>query len=162
MERAGRCSSGGPAGLRLVRFASALGRGGGSLGVVSAVWATGRRLASLATPIGVVTRRRARTGCRVLARAIGQRTRPLVQPPRQLLELLARHRREVCPLHIVQVGVKSARHARRKILFAPIRKPAARLSDDDRIRLIAPVQNRWGVNGYPPPRTVSFSDAMTK
>src|SRR5271170_897670 len=138
----------GPAGLHLVQFASALGRGGGSLGVVSAVRATGRRLASLATPIGVVTRRRPRTGRRVLARAVGQRTRQLVQPPRQLLELLARHRREVCPLHIVQVGVESVRHARRRILFASIRKPAARLSDDDRIRLIAPVRTRGGVNGY--------------
>src|SRR5271167_685020 len=138
----------GPAGLRLVWFASALGRGGGSLGVVSAVWATGRRPTSLATPIGVVTRRRARTGRRVLDRAVGQRTRQLVQPPRQLLELLARHRREVCSLHIVQVGVESARHARRRILFASIRKPAARLSDDDRIRLIAPVRTRGGVNGY--------------
>jgi hypothetical protein len=86
-----------------------------------------------------------------------------VQPPRQLLELLARHRREVCPLHIVEVGVESARHAKRRILFAPIRKPAARLSDNDRIRLIAPVQTRGGVNGYArslqvPPRMSRWTD----
>src|ERR1019366_6041649 len=70
-----------------------------------------------------VARWRTRTGRRVLARAVGQQTRQLMQPPRQFLKLLARHHREVGPLDIVQVGVESARHPRRRILFAPTRKP---------------------------------------
>src|ERR1019366_803201 len=74
-----------------------------------------------------VARWRTRTGRRVLARAVGQQTRQLMQPPRQFLKLLARHHREVGPLDIVQVGVESAKHPRRRILFAPTRKPASPL-----------------------------------
>ena len=110
--------AGGLAGLPLFRLAGALGRGdGGSLAAAFG------RLASRLTSIGVVARWRTRTGRRVLARAVGQQTRQLMQPPRQFLKLLARHHREVGPLDIVQIGVESASHSRRRILFPPTRKP---------------------------------------
>ena len=40
---------------------------------------------------------------KILARAVGQQTRQLMQPPSQFLELLARHPREVGALDIVQL-----------------------------------------------------------
>ena len=113
--------AGGLAGLPLLWLAGALGRGGGGSLAVAA-FARGRPTSRLAS-IGVVARWRTRTGRRVLARTVGQQTRQLMQTPRQFLELLARHRREVGPLDIVQVGVELARHTRRRILFAPTRKP---------------------------------------
>jgi hypothetical protein len=115
--------------LVLIRLAGALRRGGGSLGVVAR--ASRGRFASRITPIGVVARRRTRTGRRILARAVGQRPRQLMPPPRQVLKLLPRNDREVGPLYIVQVGDESARHARRRILFAPTCKAADRLSGGD-------------------------------
>ena len=106
------------------------------------------RFASLLTPIGVVARRRTRTGRRILARAVGQRTRQLAQPPRQFLKLLARHRRKVGSLDIVQVGDESARHSRRRILFAPVRKPRDRRSNESRTRRHGAAQKLGDVNGY--------------
>src|SRR5271155_3625924 len=118
-------------GFLLASFARVLGRGGGRR--CAAVPVGGRWLSSLAAPIRIIARGRARTGRRVLARAVGQRTRQLTPPPRQLFEFLARHRREVCPLDIVQVRGESGRHARRRIAFAPNRKPSARRSHGNRL-----------------------------
>ena len=109
-------------GLVLVRLAGFLGRSVGRIGG-GAVRVGGNRFASLFTPIGVVARRRTRTGRRILARAVGQQTRQLMQPPSQFLELLARHPREVGALDIVQLGGELARHIERRIPFAPKRKP---------------------------------------
>src|SRR5271168_1899182 len=133
--------AGGLGGLLLASFAGVLGRGGGWR--CAAVPIGRGRFSSLAPPIRIVARRRARTGRRVRARAVGQRTRQLAPPPRQLFEFLARHRREVCPLDIVQVRGESARHSRRRIAFAPKRKPSARRSDGNRLRSLT-----WDVNGY--------------
>ena len=108
-------------GLGLVRIAGFLGRSAGRPGG-GAVRAGGSRFASLFTPIGIIARRRTRTGRRILARAVGQQTRQLVQPPNQVLELLARHPREVGALDIVQLWGESARHRERRIPFAPKRK----------------------------------------
>src|SRR5277367_273781 len=137
--------AGGLAGLLLARIAGFLGRGGGRLAAAR----TGRGgLSSLAAPIGIVARRRTRAGRRVLAQAVGQRARQLVLPPSPLLDLLARHRGEVGSLDIFQVGVESARHARRRILFAPTRKPSTRSSDRDRPHFATEANLGWGVNGY--------------
>src|SRR5271154_5311814 len=139
--------AGGLAGLLLARIAGFLGRGGGRLAAAR----TGRGgLSSLAAPIGIVARRRTRAGRRVLAQAVGQRARQLVLPPSPLLDLLARHRGEVGSLDIFQVGVESARHARRRILFAPTRKPSTRSSDRDRPHFATEANLGWGVNGYLP------------
>ncbi len=119
----------------LVRLAGFLGRSVGRLGG-GAVRIGRNRFASLLTPIGVVTRRRTRTGRRILARAVSQQTRQLMQPPSQFLELLARHPREVGALDIVQLWGESARHIERRIPFAPKRKPPSRRSDRDRLSLI--------------------------
>lgn len=51
----------------------------------------------------VVARRRVRTDPRLLARALGQQTRQLMQQPSQVLKLPARHRREICP-HLYDPG----------------------------------------------------------
>src|SRR5271155_1067007 len=68
----------------LVRLAGFLGRGAGSFGLAAAVWAIRAPSASPVTSIGVVARRRARTGPGVLARPVGQRARQLMQPPSQV------------------------------------------------------------------------------
>src|SRR5208282_4112248 len=93
----------------LVRLAGFLGRSVGRLGG-GAVRIGRNRFASLLTPIGVVTRRRTRTGRRILARAVSQQTRQLMQPPSQFLELLARHPREVGALDIVQLWGESGNY----------------------------------------------------
>jgi hypothetical protein len=112
----------GLAGLVLVRSAGLLGPDVGRIGG-GAVRVGRGRFASLFTPIGVVTGGRARTRRRILARAVGQRFRQLAPSPSQILKLASRHRREVCPLDIVQLWDESARHIERRILFAPKRKP---------------------------------------
>src|SRR5208337_1629010 len=99
-----------------------LGRSAGGIGA-AAVRRDRNRFASLFSPIGVVTRRRPRTGRRILARAIGQRSRQFMQPPSQFLKLLARHPREAGALDIVQLWGESARRIKRRIPFAPKRKP---------------------------------------
>src|SRR5271165_7592833 len=57
----------------LVRLAGFPGRGGGSFGLAAALGAIRAPSASPVTSIGVVARRRARTGPGVLARPVGQR-----------------------------------------------------------------------------------------
>src|SRR5208337_2154477 len=109
-------------GLVLVRLAGFLGRSVGRTGG-GAVRVGRNRFASLFTPIRIVARRRSRTGRRILARAVGQQTRQLMQPPSQFLELLARHPCEVGALDIVQLWGESARHIERRIPFATKRKP---------------------------------------
>src|SRR5208283_2059558 len=64
--------AGAPGGLVLVRLAGFLGRSVGRIGV-GAVRVGRNRFASLFTPIGVVARRRTRTGRRILARAVGNK-----------------------------------------------------------------------------------------
>ncbi len=136
---------GGPIVVRLTGF---LGRGGGSFGLAAALEAIRAPSASPVTSIGVVARRRARTGPGVLARPVGQRARQLMQPPSQVLQFLARHRRQVCPIDILQVRGELGRHARRKILFAPKRKPPTRRSNGHTPGIIIPLQRTGGVNGY--------------
>ena len=133
----------------LVRLAGSLGRGAGSFGLAAALGAIRAPSASPVTSIGVVARRRARTGPGVLARPVGQRARQLMQPPSQVLQFLARHRRQVCPIDILQVRGESGRHARRRILFAPKRKPPTRRSNGRTPGLTTPLQRTGGVNGYP-------------
>src|ERR1019366_1902947 len=135
--------AGGPAGVLLGRLAGALGRTGGRR---AGVGASRGRLASRVTPIRVVARRRTRTGPRILARAVRQRTRQLAPPPRQLLKFRTRHRRKVGPLDIVQVWDVSARHKKRRIQFAPVRNPPDRGSNE---------------NGPPPPWTRSKGGGVT-
>jgi hypothetical protein len=92
----------------------------------------------------VVTRRWTRTGRKILARTVGQRFRHLAPSPRQLLPFLTRHRREVCPLDIVQLRGESTRRIKRRILFAPIRKLPSSRSKRHRFTFTRPE----GVNGY--------------
>src|ERR1019366_10622051 len=66
--------AGGRAGVLLSRLAGALGRTGGRR---AGVGASRGRLASRVTPIRGVARRRTRTGPRILAPAVRQRTRQL-------------------------------------------------------------------------------------
>jgi hypothetical protein len=104
--------AGGTGRLLLVGLAGLPGRGGGRLPAVAAV-----------APIRVVARRRARTRPRIRAQTVGQLPRQFVLPPSPSFEFLARHRGEFGSLHILQVGGESARHANRRISFAPPRKP---------------------------------------
>ena len=68
--------------------------------------------------------------------AVRQLPRQLVLPPSPSLEFLARHRGEVGSLHIVQVGVESARHANRRIPFATPRNPLSHPSPQARSNLM--------------------------
>ena len=135
----------------LVRLAGFPGRGGGSFGLAAALGAIRAPSASPVTSIGVVARRRARTGPGVLARPVGQRARQLMQPPSQVLQFLARHRRKVCPIDILQLRGELGRHARRRILFAPKRKPQTRRSNGHTPDLIIALQRTGGVNGCSTP-----------
>ncbi len=128
--RSGSLASG-PGGLLLVGLAGFPRRSGGRLPVVAA-------------PIGVVARRRPRTRSRIHAQTVGQFPRQLVLPPSPSLQFLARHRGEVGSL---PGRVESARHANRRIPFAPPRKP--KIAPNTEPVSTSRDPRKWGdVNGY--------------
>ena len=82
---------------RLVLVGLVLGRaarrGGVLVGATVTPLAHRTRAASLIAPVGIVARRRSRTGRRVLAQPIGQRPHQFAEPPRQIFKLLPRQTR---------------------------------------------------------------------
>ena len=89
---------------RLVLVGLVLGRAARHGGVLAGATVTPLahriRAASLIAPIGIVARRRSRTGRRVLAQPIGQRPRQFAEPPRQIFKLLPRQTRKVCSFEL--------------------------------------------------------------
>src|SRR3954465_1041917 len=135
---------------RLVLVGLVLGlaarRGGVLVGATVTPLAHRTRAASLIAPLGIVARRRSRTGRRVLAQPIGQRPRQFAEPPRQIFKLLPRQTRKVCSFELGQLRDTQTRHRDRRIPFARSGKPSVRRPSEGSQPSQTPRDRRGGVN----------------